>query len=419
MHLLEIGPAGGINEGDDARHGDGLEQARYSLTRPFTVNDRAEPFHQSDCKNMRLDTRFGAAVADNLLPSLCLLEPPAEKIVKEDKSEADEKRRQELQDRLETKYGVKFSKDGEKLWCEESYRKVECRAPKLRELEVLASVLHNAEPSHRTADGGVKVNFLTENANKIHNHIAFYEKGQIFIEPTAQNYKFLWQEEAYTHSLAGKGDSLEAILTHELAHNSQENMGWSLSDSKSDKMIELGKQYGFKLQQGLWFYEAKTTTDGQHDLFHYKPDLYDGKPDCKPWMRCDRRGLPLNAQGEPVHISKAEFIGVEEMRNRAKVKPATWYAVAPWEADAEARTCLQLNRESRARLLTECPDVYAIAKDEDQQEIDKAYGRVEMGPDKGLSTYLRGLDGGLKPNTAAAREQISQWEKEQRRKSDN
>jgi len=404
-------------------HGGEMNDRNFEATlfrpdRNFTINESSEKLNPVDCKNAyRYMSSAVADVADRMLPSLSLIETDTRK-VKADKPEPAEKTRQQLQDELETKYGVKFSKDGEKLWCGESIKKVECRAPKLRELEVLASVLRKSEPSQRTRDGGVKFNFLTENANKIHqSHSAFYEKDQVFIEPIAEN-QGLWQDAAYTHR-STKGHSLEALLTHELAHNSQENMGWDLSDRFSQKMIEVGKLYGFKLQQGLWLYEANTKTDGQNDLFHFDPDLFDSsKPDCKPWMRCDRKGIPLNAQGEPVHKSKAEFLGVEEMRDRAKVKPATWYAKNPTEADAEARTCLRLNRESRARMLTESPEVYAIAKDEDQQEIDKAFGLVEAGRDKGSPKYLRGLDGALNDNTPEIRRSIAKWEEEEREKSE-
>ena len=84
---------------------------------------------------------------------------------------------------------------------------------------------------------------------------------------------------------------------------------------------------------------------------------------------------------------------------------ATGYFPEPWEMHADA---MRDYRGHREELLEKNPQLYWIARNEDQKEINHFYGVDENGE----PNYIRGIDGGLVKNTPQIQWTVMSWENE-------
>lgn len=140
-------------------------------------------------------------------------------------------------------------------------------------------------------------------------------------------------------------------LTHEIAHHLQH-----LSDfnRRSDSLAaEMGWT---KSKTGNWLLRGKEPGE------YFKYD------------RKKKSFLPVDLDGKSAPGTKT--LTADELRNsdRLAVRPASTYFVNPTEAHAEAITGMRLNERTRRDLLIESPQLYKLAKREDQSDIDRAYG---------------------------------------------
>jgi hypothetical protein len=199
------------------------------------------------------------------------------------------------------------------------------------------------------------------------------------------------------------GRSLSMVLTHELAHNGQENL-WG--PARILTFIALAGEVGWKLAptklETNWILEGK---DGQQ-FAHVELD-------CKTppaWYRTNAIHTKLvQPDGTPVKKNEeAKAIPGAELRDRLSVKPATHYFTAPLEEFAESITTYRSNAESRARLMRESPKLYELTRRIDNEEIDRAYGTDWLG----RSRFVRMPEGLLAANTLSNATTVWRFEAE-------
>lgn len=278
---------------------------------------------------------------------------------------------------------------------------VKTRMPRLDELAGVQAALKHSAPAqlieNKSDSEGVKFYFLKEKAI---GAAAFYTtdsqgKPAVFMEPG----------ERYPTEVGAKADqvrgTIQAVLTHELAHNSQRKTGWDDPDSKSVLAAKIGwvksttaDEYYFKDKQG--------------HLFKNEENSSIKKPD---FVQCNEKGQPVDAKGHVVSQDKAKHLragdendsGADTMFGNALVRPVTHYFPTPTEMFADGMQGLRLDEAHRANLQRESPILYNTCKQQDQREINAVYGWGRM---------VRDTSGELVRDTPQERLKIQAFEKQ-------
>jgi hypothetical protein len=181
---------------------------------------------------------------------------------------------------------------------------------------------------------------------------------------------------------------LEGTLQHELVHHEQE-MNWGIGAWGGKKAPaetrQLLQDFGWTYDEGSQQYRLLDKKGGQ-------------------WQRVeDKEGnskwAPI-VDGQPV---PERAISSAEMREQAKVKPATDYFTYPWEAHAEAQSMFRHNRQ---QLWSENKDLYKLMQQYDQREINRRFGT-----ENGQPKMIRGADGDIVPNTPEHRKAVQELER--------
>lgn len=283
--------------------------------------------------------------------------------------------REKMQGELERRFHVKIGRAGELARSQgfsqhslpsESYQ---LRAPTLGELYAVEYAIERSQPSHLAgkdeSSGGISIYFLNE--TRCGDRACDWRFDQdrhpaIFIEP---NY-------------SRGGQTLEELITHELAHNAMYRMGFNPALALEWKPArELGWRpfHNFRTGERGWMLRSK-----ENENYFYKVALYTGQ-----WLRCDRDGQPLTIEGQIASERDSAFSPeTEQVADLALVKPASDYFPTPFEMMAEALMLYRMGSQSRAKLLALSNELYTIAKDFDQSEIDRTFGKQVM---------IRKLDG--------------------------
>ncbi|HEY9785588.1 MAG TPA: hypothetical protein V6D17_09325 [Candidatus Obscuribacterales bacterium] len=325
---------------------------------------------------------------------------------------------------LETTFKVSFSTDGEDVlnqWIEkqdcswERGAMIKARGPNLNELAGIEAALYRAQPSHLTRDGqqGVKFYFLTDNYYRKDPALAYFISGDkngrqaVYFEPGANEGKPATEADA---DRMGKHHlySIEAVAHHELMHNAQHNMGWSTPKTKEGWARAVGWMpfEDPKTHETKWIFRGK-----EEDL--YRRDKDHCKDEAK-WCSCTKAGGLLNAGAQEVaSVKQAKHFTGDEIRDRALVKPCTYYFVNPLEMFAEGGMKYRVNERRREELLTESPTLYEAVKKHDQYEINRTYGVDASQQPK----YIRKPDGYLAHNTAESRKAIEDFEERVKNKA--
>lgn len=258
------------------------------------------------------------------------------------------------------------------------------RAPKLAELYSLEYGLIHAIPSHLVTDHkGIRIHLFQ--AKHLNGQRAHWEKNvdrkpEIFIEGPEKGQSIV--------------KSLERLILHELGHNSAYRVGWNPHHTERWKVTrELGWiPFNNPLtgEQG-WAIRSKIDPESQYKL---------GVNGL--WVRCNKQGQPLNENGERVTKQYlAKRLTASEVADIAMVRPATSYFPSPLEVYAEGMMIFRCDKESRAMLKANCPDLYEIVRREDQREIDICYGP---------GNYIRDLDGLLVKQSEQSTQLVAKFE---------
>ena len=167
----------------------------------------------------------------------------------------------------------------------------------------------------------------------------------------------------------------EGIISHELGHwidEQRDAANWR----KEKRYDEIAATYGFAVHRGLIPIAPdvfqQTLTAGVQDK--ELPIMYlsnvrqeNGNPVLE-W-------LPHNLQGQQLAAAPLNF---EQLQQRAKIPPGMKHWNNPLEASAESKACIYLGHASAAGLQKRSPAAFAIAKQQDQNDIDWAYGKGRM-----------------------------------------
>lgn len=345
---------------------------------------------------------------------------PSERGLAKAKEELDRLAKEKAQS-IEEKYKVTFATSGEPIMNQQllnddcTPRKGEmiyAKTPSLRQLQATELALEKSQPSQLIGDGkeGIKI---------------YFADGR----PFAQVYGGRWplgvqmrgDEEKKSHIIVTidgaklpatdkdaepNGRNLKWVIGHELTHNSQGNMwgknyvvpqkimdqlGWTSDNIEKDGKIVL--RYIFALQG----------KNGEY--YRHQRD------DCKSpsvWFRAKEDFTPLNAAGQEVKtLKEAQTFSNEEIMDRAKVRPNTYYFMNTQEMHSEGLTGFRYSRQTREKLLNESPQLYESAKEYDREELGRFYGLDSSGNPK----VVRLPDGNIVPRSDAAERAISAFEK--------
>lgn len=195
-------------------------------------------------------------------------------------------------------------------------------------------------------------------------------------------------------------NSVEGILLHELSHGTDANLHGELGPAAADYQKQLGWAPVKGHEQ-----ESRFAIKGK-DGFYYEGYGH-------TWVR--RRaekgaggeevaGAFVDKNGRPVSEATAykEGLTVDRVRELAAAKPGSSYFLQPKEEVAEGLALYRQGEESRRRLMLESPEVYAVVKRMDQQELDKYQ--------TGGGRKLRSADGTIVADTEEARRAVATWE---------
>lgn len=295
--------------------------------------------------------------------------------------------------RLEDQYRINISQDGETF--DFRGRRADARTPTLSELTALEEGLRYSVPSNLTRNGEpLPVIYSNEVNNE--GAVAYFSAGEdnpmIVFQPNNGERPVDQQVETVTHEFAHHGD-WEAR---------EYNTGGILGPIRQLPEVLLNNALGYtRAEDGSWLIRSK-------DGGTYKWEDVDGRGDGDEhrWYRMNREGEYLDQNGRVVDRDEAQTFTRAEMRERAAVRPPTDYFPNPEEVWAEVQTYYRAGEERRAELFEMSPQLYRVAKQFDQQEINTFYPPHE----DGSPSYIRLPSGEVVPNTSANAAQVLAWE---------
>jgi hypothetical protein len=190
----------------------------------------------------------------------------------------------------------------------------------------------------------------------------------VFIEPDSQPERPITVIDAVKRNDDIKA-SVEALAAHEIAHNSERNVGtWNIP-----KFLPVAERLGWTTNKDTDFWLLKGKNG---DLYRLTDD---GLSSNKGYAK----GGALDEQGKPVADEKnAPHFTNRQVRNDAMVKPPTDYFTAPDEMLADSLMLYRVGEEGRKQLLKSGQDLYDVVKEFDQAEIDKRFGKTADGVPK-------------------------------------
>lgn len=288
---------------------------------------------------------------------------------------------QRRQAQLTERYGVVFPRPGEQI--RYSGRDYTSRPPTMEELDCLENVLRrNGQMNTR----GLRICFVQSSSATDRSGLwGVYQRTgndggpQVVLMPRATATVHGW-------------NALEGTIEHELVHHEQYNQ-WGRHEWGSASSPAASRD----LLRGMgWVYDAESgrsrilDRDGGQWQYNYGSGNWE----------------PIIAG----HPEPARAITAAQMRDRARVRPATNYFTAPGEMHAEA---LAMFRQSRRMLFTESPELYETIRRWDQELINSRYGLQD-----GQPRMIRGIDGRIVPNTPENRRAVENAERDWRRRPD-
>jgi hypothetical protein len=298
---------------------------------------------------------------------------------------------------LSKQYKIHFSHPGESVEGEVSFDElgkvhhgpmIYARAPKLAELEALQNVLERSRPSQLMPDNngdGIKFYFLPRPLQKdgedvVATHVNADKTGR----------------PAIYMGVDGAADA--HVVLHELGHNTQTRLGWQ--DQK--RFMTYSRALGFEPFVSPSGESIFALRDKQGGLHRVEPDSLD-------WLAIDEQGHYLDKAGQPCpdnNKATAARLDPGQMREAALIRPATYYFSNPLEMAAEALALFREGPEQRRQLLKDSPGLYRFTKNQDQKDINEAYGLSKSGQ----ALYLRLPSGHLAMSTKGRLDEIEKFE---------
>lgn len=321
-------------------------------------------------------------------------------------------RKQTLEKResIQKSYGVTFSSNNEEVEKQvtgvgpketllRNNKMIHAREPKLTELYGIESALAKSTPSHLDVDGRTPVKFYFlkdtyiegDTGSTAANFIAKDKNGKaaVYFGPKQSDSRPITEKDAEKLGITDE-HSMQSLLTHELAHNTVYRLKWDDSATLERKCKEMGwAPYQSPAGETTWIIKAKAN------------ELYRIDSELTNWVRCDDKGNYLNDKGQPASEDKALRITPAKMRDRALMRPPTDYFDNTIEMFAESIMSFRVSEKRRAEFARTSPDLYKFIREQDQAELDKAYG---------TGTRIRLPDGSVADLNAATRKAVSDFE---------
>jgi len=195
-------------------------------------------------------------------------------------------------------------------------------------------------------------------------------------------------------------DTFERTGLHELSHHEQHSSlgkltGEMVGKGSTPESRKLADEMGWELSKKTGRPVFRDKDGGR--WARVQPD------NAPPYWEHDSGTAPKD---------KRQRIDDFEMRERAEVKPPTFYNDTPHETHAESLAAFRIGereqfRGGRRQLAEESPKLYDAIRRYDQQVIDKSFGKNENGESK----MIRAIDGTLVENTPEARRAIEERER--------
>jgi hypothetical protein len=319
---------------------------------------------------------------------------------------------------LANSFGVSIARGGEAIhYSHGDDRQNEhfiAREPRLPELAVLDRSLSKSLPSHLTPDGktAAKFNFIADRDIDRANFAGLFEfQGRtpnVFLhDELLQNKPMTNRDPDWLKREDGsRRNSLETIVTHELAHNGDHKV------RAADKQFEadVREKLGWVRYQPGDFYETDT-----HLLQGKEGGLYRYSPARAQWTLSDAVGNAIDHNGSPAKPGEEVRYSNREMMERARVRPISEYFDRPTEMIMEGVAHYRTGGDTRGNLLRKSPELYEQVKRQDEQEIALHYGSNAAG----RSAMVRMPDGMLSPRTAETEAAIVKYEQEAAAKRSN
>ena len=310
---------------------------------------------------------------------------------------------------LKAHYHVNFSVEGENAvrpYVSDTKRgdMVHARAPRYSELLGVEAALKSSDPGQFTDDVGkdaLKFYFLKKPmfGEKTYDAAMYAsdkdKKSSVFFEPDAEPGRPITATDAVNLHQDIKS-SIEALASHEIAHNSEFQLGlWSL-----DKLKKVADDIGWT-----------TSADNQYWLMKGKRGEFyrltnDGLSTDNGWVRCDSKGTANDEFGQTyADASKAPPLTKAQVRERALLRPPTDYFTSPEEMIADSLMLYRVGESGRQQLSQSGVHLYNAVKDLDQSEIDARFGKTA----DGQSNKVRLPDGALVDNDENAKKVVDDF----------
>jgi len=271
----------------------------------------------------------------------------------------------ERQRRLSAQFGIEFTAPGERVKPYET--EYSTRPPTTEELDCLEQVLTRNRQMNLQ---GLRFGFIQPNADTDnsglwgnYSHTGNNGRPEILLFPMCGQQTMGWS-------------ALEGTLQHELVHYEQyHNWGtghWG--NSSPAEARQLMQDLGWVFDQTSQRYRM---LDRNNQQWEYDKD---------------------RARWDPLidgHLNTGRSVTSEQMRELARVRPATNYFNAPWEMHAEA---LAMFRYNRNQLRDQNAALCDLMQHYDQREIDRRFGTED-----GQPRLIRGAGGEIVPNTPQQR----------------
>lgn len=285
----------------------------------------------------------------------------------EHRQQMTEGTRQRLKE-MSARYGIKFITSGEHKY---ENGKIRAGVPTGDELDALERVL-KSNPHINVK--GMRVMFVDRN-KKGNNVLAAHEND-------GKQPPRIWMMPSGRNRGTDGWNKLESDISHEMSHEEQHQI-----NNKRDLGHPRSTPEGKRLAR-----EMGWTTD------RAKPRLLDKTGG--EWTYHEKSETWRSADGK-------KRLTNEQMRERAKVRPASNYFDSADEMHAEG---ISRFRTDRAGLAEDSPHLYSVMKDFDQRMLDKKYGKDS----NGQSNYIRDENGKIVRNTPEARQRIERMERQWR-----
>jgi hypothetical protein len=384
-------------------------------------------------QNQRLELFATAATADGLASASGLLDVLVT---------------QKIAQLAQTPYLASFAVENEVVEKQKSLNKdgtavdtnvlILARQPRLFELYGIEAALKRSAPSNLAPGDqtGIKFYFLKGSLYKGENHFAYYttdkdRRAAIYItagttdklRPTEQDAPAFAMPTRYGRD-GTFFDTVESLLLHELSHNHQVRMGWNKDPDKRKQMTEatgFASYVDGKTDQTIYLIKVKAK---EQPLQYYRLDSRSVPEKDKRWYRTDAAGKWLDGAGHEVDTEeKAASLTNKQVALQALVTPSSNYFDTPDEIFAEAMKALRMGGDARQSLYILSPQLYKLVKEEDQKEINDAYGCIEVVENRTLikaskesalapvvrldPIFIRGWDGLVVPFSTSALDNLA------------